>query len=298
MYWVAGAIAVAVLAGLVVLARLVARSGGPRTMLWLVLLAVGVALASVLGQVASVYYRLPLGWIVVLVLAAVVLIALFLQAGRDLSWKSLPMFGVVGVLIGALILTTMAMIALPTGGFMKPLFEIRAQQIAEEAGFDVLVPAGVELETDFGLPVNAVGNAEGVSLHYSWLTLVERAATGPLDYAELKALMSAGSDPLGVGDVNGGGGGPDVPEGAEYAELEVDGRPALGVSYKSVTEEKPGPGAIPDPLNALLFEIDGVEVRMLSQGGMDYQPDGSYVQRPPLTFDELIELAESLEPLG
>jgi hypothetical protein len=227
-----------------------------------------------------------------------VLIALFVQTARDLSWKPLPMFGVVGVLVGALILTTMAMIALPSGGLMKPLFEIRAQQIAEEAGFDVLVPVGIEPETDFGLPVNAVGDVEGVSLHYSWLTLVERAANGPLDYADLKALMPAGADPLGLEDVNQGRGGSGVPEDAEYVELEVDGRPALGVAYKSVTEEKPGPGAIPDPLNALIFESDGVEVRMLSQGGMDYQSDGSYVQRPPLTFDELIELAESLEPLA
>ncbi len=297
MYWVIGGIAVVAIAGLAMLMRAVARAGGPRTVLWLALLAIGVGIASVLGQIAQIYFRLPLGWIVVLVLAAIVLIALFLQAARDVSWKPLPVFGVVGVMLGALILTMLLLIALPSGRFFTPLFEIRAQQIGEAAGFEVLVPATLELDTDEGMPVSVIGDAEGIEIGYDWLTLVERPADAPLGYADLRNLVPPGSDPLGFEGEDAGRRGPGVPEDAEYVELEVDGRPALGVAYAAVTEEKVVAGTIPDPLNVLIFERDGVLVRLLSQGGMDYQPDGSYTQRAALTFDELVELAESLTPL-
>ncbi|MRR12819.1 hypothetical protein EG835_10240 [bacterium] len=187
---------------------------------------------------------------------------------------------------------TFTLIAVPLGGLFMPLFEARAQQIAEANGFDALLPTDVEMNLDAGLPVDETERGDGLAIGYDRFTLAQRAATGALGYEYLEARVEPGQYP--VGDI---GPGSAIPQDAEYLELEVDAAPAIGVSYRAVTEEKADDLTGTDSVNVLIFERDGVEVVLYSQGFMEYQSDGSYQPRDPLPFDELIEIAETLAPI-
>ena len=54
VFWASGLFALIALIVIVVLARVIARGGGPKTSLWLALLAIGVVLGSLLGSIAAV----------------------------------------------------------------------------------------------------------------------------------------------------------------------------------------------------------------------------------------------------
>lgn len=292
MYAVVGIVALAGVAGIAMLARFIGKVGGSRTALWVALFALATAVGLLISQVAMIYYRMPVGWIVALAASALVVAALFIGIGRNVSWKAPQILALVGVLILTAVTLAFVLIGAPPGDILIPLFETRAAQIADANGFVALASADSELDTEFGNPVGVSDDNSGVMLAYKGFLLVERKADGPLDIAELEERVAPGEMPIGrVGP------GSEIPENAEYSELEVSGGPAVGVAYDAVTEEKPGAGALTDPVRLLVFELDGVEVLMYAQGHLAYQTDGSYEQVAALTFDELIEIAESLEPV-
>lgn len=291
MYIAVAAIALVALVGLVLLVRFISKGDG-RIALWAVFLALATIIASLLVQIASIYYRIPVGWLVVVAVSVLVVGTLFWLVGRSVGWHAPRVVAVVALVLLSLVTLTFVMIAIPFGGVFLPLFEIRAQQIAEVNGFDVALPADAEMNIDAGMPVSATADDKGVAVSYKRFNLVERKADGELGYAELEQLMAPGEYP--VGDI---GPGSAIPEDAEYTELEVDGQPALGVSYRAVTEEKADELTGTDGINVLVLDRDGVVVTLYSQGYMEYQPDGSYTPRAPLSFEELAGIAESLAPV-
>lgn len=291
MLFAIGFIGLAALAGTVLLVRYIA-AGDSRLMLWTVLLALATALASLLGQLASIYYKLPWGWVVVIAAALLVVTSLVWLVGTSGGWKTRRIVAIVALMLLSTITLMFVMIAVPSGALMMPLFDARAQQIAEANGFDILLPADLDMDTDAGLPVGVTSDGEGVSLGYKRFILVERKADGAIGYAELEALVAPGERP--AGDV---GPGSLIARDAEYTELEVEGRPAIGVSYQAATEEKADDLLGTDSVNILVFERDGVLVVLYSQGYMEYQPDETYTRREALSFDELTGVGESLEPL-
>jgi len=288
-----GAIALAAFVGLVLLIRYIGKGGVPGTALWAALLVVVTIIASLTAQITSIYYKTPFGWALVVVAAVLVAAALFWLVGRSVSWKGSRVLALIGVVVLSLVTFTFVMIAAPTGSFFTPLFEARAQQIADANGFGVLLPSDRALNTDAGMPVDDTDNGLGVTVGYKGFNLAERKAEGTLSYSDLEKLVATGERP--IGDI---GPGSEIPDDAEYRELEVDGRPALGVSYRAVTEEKMDDLLGTDPVNILVFERDGVAVVLFSQGYMEYQGDETYTPRPPLAFEELVEIAESLRPVG
>lgn len=286
-----GAIAAAALTGIVLLIRFIS-SGDARTALWAVALVLATAIAAVFAQLASIYYTMPIGWLVAIGVAMLVVVALVWRIGTDAEWKLPKVIALAAVMLLSMVALTFVAIAAPTGKLLTPLFETRASQIAEANGFELLLPAGAEMNTDEGLPVDETADGEGVTLGYSRFVLVERAAEGLLDHDELAERARPGMRP--VGDI---GPGSEIPEDVEYTELRLDSRPALGVSYKAVTEENLDDALGLDDVRLLLLERDGVQIVLYSQGSMEYQSDESYAPRPPLAFEELMRIAESLEPV-
>lgn len=291
MFIAVGIMVLVALAGIVLLVRFIA-AGDRRLMLWTALLALVTAIAAFLGQLASIYYKMPWGWVVVLGAALLVMTSLVWLVGTSVEWKARRVAAIVGLMLLSLVTLTFVMIAVPFGALLTPLFDARAQQMAEASGFDILLPADLDMNTDEGLPVGATNDGEGVSLGYKRFILTERRADGAVGYAELEELMAPGERP--VGDI---GPGSRIPEGAEYTELQVEGSPALGVSYRAATEEKIDDLLGTDSVSILAFERDGVLVVLYSQGYMEYQPDETYTKREALSFDELTEIGESLQPL-
>lgn len=291
VFWVSGVFALIAVAVVVVLARVIARGGGPRTSLWLALLALSVVLGSFLASIAAVYHRMPVGWIAILVLAAAVLVALFVRVGRDLSWHVGRLFGVAGLLVATLVLATLAMMFLPMGGLLIPVFETAAAQIADENGFTLLLPPGEEFITDYN-PIREI-DGEGVSLEYKGFTIQERNAEGALDEDALRSVLDEGTSPIGDG-------GPPIPGSATYEVFEVGNDPALGVEYDdSMAAEKQSLGV--ETVRVLALERDGVEVRIYSHGWMEYEggtgAQERYTPVDAMPFEEMLAIARSLEPL-
>lgn len=291
MIIVIGAIAAAAFTGIVLLIRFIS-SGDTRTALWAVALVLATATAAVFAQIASIYYTMPIGWLVAIGVAMLVVVALVWRIGTDAEWKLPKVIALAAVMLLSMVALTFVAIAAPAGELLTPLFETRASQIAEANGFEPLLPTEAELNTDAGLPVDDTADGEGLTIGYTRFVLVERAAEGPLDHDELTERARPGTRP--VGDI---GPGSEIPEDAQYTELQLGARPALGVSYKAVTEENLDDVLGLDEVRLLLFERDGVQVVLYSQGSMEYQSDGSYTPRSPLSFDELVRIAESLEPV-
>lgn len=291
MYVVGVVIALAALVGMALLVRFIG-TGEPRVALWAALLVMATMIAAVLAQMASIYYKTPIGWIVAVAASLMVWVVLFWIVGAAVGWKVSHVVALVALVLLSFVALTVLMIAVPSGTLLTPLFEARAEQIANANDFDVLLPVDAQMNTDAGMPVDDTDDGTGVSVSYGGFVLTERKAASPLGRSDLKKLVSAGAKP--VGDI---GPGSAIPQDAEYTELEVDGSPALGVSYRAATEEKMDDLLGTDPINVLVFERDGVEVVLYSQGYLEYQSDGSSVPRPPLSLDELTVVGESLEPV-
>lgn len=290
MLFVFGFIALLTLVGVVLLIRFIAGGGGPRTLLWAVLVVFAVIIAGMLLQIATIYYKVPFGWAVAVAAAILVVIALLVRIGMDVAWKAPRVLALVGLLVASLITLTIAMIGVPIGGLFVPMFEARAQQIVEEDGFVVLVAHDEKLSLD-SMPIDQPEDKNGVTLWYERFTLLERKADGPLDYADLAKLVPVGKEPLGYD-------GPGIPADARYAEFRVSINPALGVEYEATPLEKAVSDPSTDLMRVLVFERDGVEVRIVSQGGMRYLGSGErYEPYEPLSFAELMDIAEALKPV-
>ena len=201
------------------------------------------------------------------------------------------MFGVVGFLVATLVLSTLALMFLPMGGLLRPVFETAAGQIADENGFVLLLPPGEEFITEYN-PVGEI-EGEGVSLEYRGFTIQERSAEGALDSDALRSILAEGTSPIGEG-------GPPITSSASYETFEVSGSPALGVEYDdSMAAEKQNLGV--EKVRALVFERDGVEVRIYSHGWMEYEGgtgvEERYTPVDAMSFDDMLAIAGSLEPL-
>lgn len=291
-------IALVAIGGAALFTWLIARGGGEHPVLWSVLLAVAVVLGLLLLNVSGVYYRIPVGWVVVRVASALVVIALFVLVGRSVSWKPGRLAAVIGLMVSTMAITVFALMAMPVGVYFTSLFEARGQQIAEEAGFTALFAGGRDLKVDY-LPVDAIGGdaTQGVGIQYEDFELQERKADGPLEMSELEAILAAGEDPFGYGMR--------IPSDAEYQRFEVNDRPALGAEFTLDPKgQSPKPGELPEKqsvIRILVFEMDGVQVLMKSEGAMEYQggygENEEYEYRPPLDFDGLLEAAASLDPV-
>jgi hypothetical protein len=224
-----------------------------------------------------------------------VVVAFFIMVGKSVRWDRLRVVGTLLLGLAGFVFMTLVLMALPFGNLMTPLFEVRGQQIAEDAGFELLVPAGHKLVLDY-LPVDAIAGDEGVNMRYEGFELQERKADGDTTMATLRTVLAAGEDPLGFQMK--------IPSNATYEELEVDGKPALGVEFTLDEQGKPSTqGGLPGKqsvIRILAFGRDGVDVRMKSEGNMAYQggtgENERYEYQPPLEFSELVEAAESLEP--
>lgn len=288
MPYVIAVVGLAALVAAVLLVRYVGTGGGPKTMLWAALLPLATALAMLLFQVASIYYRMPFFWIAVLVLALLATLALVVRVGLDVQWKPLRVVAMFGSMLLALVLIIAVLIAAPTGRIFVPIFEVRGQQIAEASGFTVLYPAGEQLRVDY-LPIDTIGKpSRGVSINYDRFLLQERKGEGQLTHAQLEKRAAAGEDPMELGR--------GLPSSAKYEAFEVDGNPALGVEFME-NEGMPGKSSVS---RMLLFEKDGVDVRMLSTSEMRYTGTSKGVENyepvDALSFEELVRIGKSLEP--
>lgn len=287
MLYVGGLVAVAALCALVLLVRFLGKRGTPRTVTWTLTFIAAAVLALVFLNVTSIFYTPPLLWTTLTSGAVLAAIVSFVFAGRTLGRNGSLLLGLAGVLVLSLFLATVLLMALPTGRFMTPLFETRAQQIGEAHGFEAILAPDETLVTDYG-PVSGLEGDDGFSIEYQRFQMQEREAEGTLSEAELERIVAAGEDPLGWDR--------GIPEDATYEWFEVAGRPALGVEYNAS-------GPLPKDQSVfrlLVFEKDGVDVRMVTEGRNEYkgERDGEeiYEYGPPLTFEELVRIAETLRP--
>lgn len=287
MLYVGGFIAVAALVALALLIRFLGKNGDTRTTTWTLLLIASVVVAMLLFSITSVFYTPPLMWTTLTSGAVLAALVLFYLAGRSLGWKGSRVLALTGTLVLSLLLATVLLIALPAGRFMTPLFETRANQLAEAHGFEALMAPDEVLVTDY-LPVSGLAADDGVSIEYERFQVQERKAEGALSEADLERIAAPGEDPLGR-DLS-------IPEDATYEWFEVNGRPALGVEYNDR-------GRLPKDqsiFRLLIFEKDGVDTRMVSEDRNEYKGEREgeevYEYGPPLAFEEMVQIAESLKP--
>lgn len=292
--WAGIAIGLAALAGLVLLGRYVA-TGGTRVGGALMLLVIGVSVTFVLAQLLGIYYRIPLAMVFVLVALLGVVGWLIVEVGRGIAWERKRLAALVGMLISSTVLVTLLMIALPAGGLLMPLFKVRAVQIAEANGFTALLVPDEPIGRDEGLPVDVLATPQpGLWITYKTFVLAEWKAGGSLAGDEMRALLAPGKDAMMPNGYR-------VSSDAVYESLTVGGAPALGVEFEdSGMDEKGRLGGGKPLIHVLLFERDGVQVRLLSDSRMVYQgaPHGieAYSWQPALSFEELAAIGESLEP--
>lgn len=288
------AIGLASLAGIVLLARYVA-AGGMRLGVPLALLVLAVVVTFSLTQIAGVYYRIPVLVMLVLVALLAVVGWLFIEVGRGVAWHRTRLAALVGMLVAATALATLLAIAIPTGQMMVPLFETRAAQIAGASGFTALLAPDQEMPTDQGNPVAVIDAAKrGVSITYKTFTLGEWKADGALTRDEMRAALAPGKDALQPGGLV-------VASGALYEELTVSGAPALGVEFQDAGVGAKGtPGGAKPLIRVLVFERDGVQVRLLSDSKMVFDGISGgqeiYSWQPALDFAGLATIGESLQP--
>ncbi|MRR11260.1 hypothetical protein EG835_01960, partial [bacterium] len=100
MYYVVGVIVLVALVGLALLIRFIS-GGDTRIGLWSVLLVLAVVIAAMLGQLASIYYRPPLGWIAAVVASVLLVAAVFWLIGRNVAWKAPRVLALVGLVLAS-----------------------------------------------------------------------------------------------------------------------------------------------------------------------------------------------------
>ncbi|MHB1137168.1 MAG: hypothetical protein ACYC1X_10315, partial [Coriobacteriia bacterium] len=247
-----GVVALAILAGAVVLGWFVAKGGSPRTALWCVLLGVVTAATLFVAQIVQIYYQPPAVWLIALAVGLIAMVALFIRIGADVGWKGARIVALVGMVLVVLAALLFSAIALPTGNLFIPLFELRAQQMAEAQGFEVLLAPDEQMFTEY-LPVTEITSVDGgVQIQYERFTLVERAVEGGLGEEELHAVLAPGTEPLGPGSVR-------VEQDARYETTFVQGGLALIANYADRSTAEKGSLGI-EEIRVLAFARDGVLV--------------------------------------
>ncbi len=280
------AVALIALVALILLVVFLAKRGGPRTVLWAVLLVVAMPVSLAVLSLALLYYQAPLWAWAALGACAIGVIVLFVLLGRSVKWKALPVTAAVALVpLGAIMGTIVLMIvpAAPTA-----LLEVRAQQIAEANGFTALLPADQEMQADYQ-PVNALPAPDaGLSIEYERFLLQERQAEGPLTAEDLQALVAPGQTPIRDRQP--------IPEDVTSTEETVQGNSAIWASYIDVPPEAMGKPGEEEATTLLAFGLDGVEVILRSTTWYDCAPGGECTEMPPLTADELVAIADTLAP--
>ena len=289
MLQIAGIIGLLALGATVLLIRgigrkAVSRSGAVVAMAAVFAIASAVSVIILFG--VQILHELTTGWTVAVVGIVVVLLGLSIAIARAVRWKPLPVLALLGVWVCAFVAVAVFAMTGISESLMVPVFQTTIQQMAEEAGFTALVPPGYDLDLDEGNPLSAIDEpGGGLEIRYEDLTLAERPAAGTLD--DLEALVAPGGAPIS---------GVRVPSGTDVEETSVLGHPAFGVTLDNTpwaSAAKPGG----ESATVLVTIIDDVEVRLVSFGHPNTQPDGTSSTVEALTVGELAELAESLESL-
>lgn len=291
-------IALVALLGIALLLWFIGRGAGKLTVVWAVMLVLAAGIAVLVWLVSGIYYQMPPGWIVALASAVLVVIALVVMVGKSVAWKGTTVAAALGLVFFTFAITVLALIFFPLGTYFAPVFEVRGQQIAEEAGFTVLYAEGYDFKFDYN-PIDALGGkpAEGLNIRYEGFELRERVSGEMLAMADLEEILASGEDPFDYGAP--------IHSDATYEEFEVEGRPALGVEYAVDPTGAPGkPGGDTGKqgmIRVLVFERDGVLVLLRSEGAMEYQggfgENERYDYVEAMTFDELVAVADSLAPI-
>lgn len=264
-------------------------------------LAAGFAVAAFVAvyvlNLATVNYTMPVGWTAALVAAVVLPVGLFWLTGRRVGWKRPAILMLIGILIASVVLFVVLAFTDVMGAAIQPLFRARAQQIATAQGFIALLPPDEDMDTTSGRPVDPLGSGPGGAartglwMSYERFRLEERKSEGVLDDAALRSLVTPGAEPVeGVG----------IPADATVTTLQVKGVPAIGVRLETspigAGFEKSG---VPNvPVAVLITTIDGTEVRISSWGGEEWSSDRGATRFDALSLEELVAIAESLEPVG
>lgn len=277
-------IGVIALAGLAALIYFLGRGAGPERsrVTWL---AVGFVVASFLSVVAlnlvSVLYEIPPLLIAGIAVVVALLVGLFVLIGRAVSWRAGKVVALVGVLITSYILfAAIAMSGIGGDDLMQPLYRTTIKQMADDMGFVALLPANEPLITDM-LPVTEIPEPDrGIGLAFGEFQIDERKAGESTSESDLEALVAPGEEPVGGFRI--------ASKFQSQEDRVVQGEPAVAVSY--VETAPPGRATV------LVFVLDGVEVRMASMG-YERLTDGEWVTHPALTIDELVAIADTLEPV-
>lgn len=167
-------VALVILAGAAALGWLVAKGGRPRTGLLCVLLGLIIAATLFVAQIVQIQYRPTVPSLVALGAGLIAMMALFIAIGRDVGWKGARLAALAGMMAVVVVAFVFIAMAMPSGDLFVPLFESRAQQMAEEQGFEVLLARDEAMFTEY-LPVTEMGPGDGVQIQYERFTLVERA---------------------------------------------------------------------------------------------------------------------------
>lgn len=282
-------IALVAIVAFILLVVFLAKRGGPRTILWALLLPAAATLTLVALSLAMIYYEVPL-WAWAAVAACVIgLVVVFVLLGRSVQWKALPVVAAVALVPVAVTLGTLVLMVIPLAP--TALLEARAQQIAEANGFTAYLPPDEQMQADYQ-PVNALPEPDaGLSIEYERFLLQQRKADPPLTAEDLEALVAPGATPIGDRQP--------LPADVTTTDQTVQGNPAIWAAYVDVPPEamdKPGEGG--EPTTLLVFGLDGVEVILWSTTWYDCTPDGECTEMPPLTAEEFVSIADTLEPVG
>lgn len=278
-----------ILAGAAALGWSIAKAGGPRTGLWCLLLGVATVATLVVAQIVQIHYRPPVVWLLALAAGLIAIVALFIRIGSDVGWARPRVAALLGLVGAVMVAAVFSAIAMPPGNLLVPFFETRANQMAEAQGFRVLFAQDEQMFTEY-LPVTEMGSPDGgVQIQYERFTLVERAAQDAPGLEGLRAALAPGTEVLGPGSVR-------VEQDASYDTTIVQGMPAVTVEYKDRSTAEKGLLGVED-VRVLAFAPDGMLVIVYSHGWMDYQPDGTYTPVDALPTEELVRIADSLEPL-
>ena len=278
--------AVAAVTVAALLVRFLARSStrpGKRTM-WLAIGLIGaVFLAAGISSYASIYYRIPPGWIAAVAVAWIGVLTLVILIAIDVRWKPTRLLAIAGLFAVAGIGYALLAMSVPSAGNVFP-FETAAKQIGEANGFVVVLPAGQKMDLG-SKPIAPLDPDKGLWVDYEGFSLEERKASG----ADLAKLVAVGSVPMV--------GGWPIPSDATTSSPTVAGTTAYGVEY--AIKEKSGPATGSgggSRVTFLVLEKDGVDIRLFSEG-YERLEGGKWVTYPNLSIAELAKIAESMQPV-
>lgn len=242
--------------------------------------------ATAVIALGSVNFRIPVGWLIGMAASAAITVVLAIMLGREVRWR------VAGIVAGVMLfmIGSTAFGAIMTANLWpeipRALYDARMQQIADAYGFTPFVPADERLPTDM-LPVEAVSAREAMVLSYQPFRILERQADEDEPSAdELRAVLAAGEAPFG--DI-------EVPDHAEYTDLDIQGRPAAGVEFESQ-----GPATMDsakrETVAMLAVVLDGTLV-VMSSNAYESLIDGEWVPFEAVPVVDLARTADRLERL-